>query len=113
MLDLEIRKQISLYAAEEISSSDLEGWLSEKTWNIDNEPVATQELAYEALRLTSESDLGDWSDVELRDLLGNLSRTYWFKQAPKRFVYSNSDTPTTHHGQRQVGSGTRRALECA
>jgi len=113
MLDIEIRKQISLYTREEITSSDLEGWLSEKTWDIDDEPVATRDLAYEALRLTSEAANGDWTDLELRERLGGLSRTYWFKQAPKT-AYANSDTRVTRSGPLPgAAAGIQRVAEYA
>lgn len=70
--DLQIREQISRYCGGEIDAADLETWLAATTWEIDQEPPATRQLAADALRLTSEAANGDWTDEELRGQLKAL-----------------------------------------
>jgi hypothetical protein len=83
MLDLEIRKKIADYAAGTIDAGELEAWLSGETWDVEDESPSTQRLAFEAMRLVSERSHGDWTDEQLREQLGALSRYYWFEAAPK------------------------------
>lgn len=84
MLDLEIREQIGRYARGRIDGAELDAWLSAEA--ADAEDAATQQLAFDALRLLSEGANGDWEDEDLRDRLGALSRFYWFQQAPKNVI---------------------------
>jgi len=70
--DLQIREHISRYCAGQIDAAALETWLSAATWDIDNEPRATRQLAFDALRFTSEAANGDWTDQELRLQLARL-----------------------------------------
>jgi hypothetical protein len=70
--DREIREQISRYCAGEIDAANLETWLAASTWEMDNEPTAIRQLAFDALRLTSEAANGDWTDGELRQQLSDL-----------------------------------------
>lgn len=70
--DLQIRERISLYVDGRIEAVDLESWLSEVTWEIDEEPPATRHVAFAALRLVSEAAHGDWSDDQLKDQLRAL-----------------------------------------
>lgn len=85
MLDLEIRKQINRYLDPkgDVEAAELEAWLAAEAWDIDDEPQATRQLAFDAMRLLAERGNGDWDDAELRERLGALSRTYWFVTAPK------------------------------
>jgi predicted Zn-dependent peptidase len=46
-------------------------------------PGPTQALAAAVLRLLAEHGNGDWTDRELRERLGVLSRIYWFDQAAR------------------------------
>jgi hypothetical protein len=71
-LDDQIRERISLYLNGRGEAADLESWLSEITWGIDEEPPATRHIAYAALRLLSEAANGDWSDDQLNDQLRAL-----------------------------------------
>jgi hypothetical protein len=64
-LDIQIREQISLCLSGGVEAADLESWLSEVTWEIDEEPSTTRHIAYAALRLLSEAANGDWSDDQL------------------------------------------------
>jgi hypothetical protein len=73
--DPQIREQISRYLTGTIDAADLETWLSAVTWDIDEEPQATRQLAFDALRLTSEAANGDWTETELRDQLRGLIQT--------------------------------------
>lgn len=70
--DLQIREQISRYCAGQIDAAALETWLSAATWDLDDESRATRQLAFDALRFTSEAAHGDWTDQELREHLGAL-----------------------------------------
>lgn len=65
-LDLQIREQISLYVTGGIEAADLESWLSEMAWEIDDEAPAIRHIGFAALRLVSESAHGDWSDDQLK-----------------------------------------------
>lgn len=71
-LDFQIRERISLYLNGQFDAAALESWLSEVTWEIDEEPPATRHIAYAALRLLSEAANGDWSDDQLNDQLRAL-----------------------------------------
>lgn len=81
MRDLEIREQIRRYVNGGLAANELEDWLETEAWNLNVEPART--LAGDVLRLLAEQGHGDWTEDELRARLGNLSRTYWFEDAPK------------------------------
>jgi hypothetical protein len=70
--DLRIRERISLYLSGRSTDADLESWLSEAAWEIDDESPATQRLANSALRLISEATHGDWSQNQLKAQLQAL-----------------------------------------
>jgi hypothetical protein len=73
--DLQIREQISRYRAGQIDVDALETWLSAIAWDIDQEPPATRQLAFKALRFVSEAANGDWTEDEIRENLGALAHT--------------------------------------
>jgi hypothetical protein len=74
-LELQILERISLYVEGQIDVSDLESWLSAVTWQIDDEPDAIRRLAFDALRLTSETANGDWTEDQLRLQLEALAES--------------------------------------
>lgn len=112
MLDLEIRQQIARYVAGDLDADRLEAWLSAETGDIDGESPETRQLAFDALRLLAEHGNGDWQDVELRERLGALSRTYWFEGAPKT-VLSGSESSIISRDPQSAGTDRRRVEEYA
>jgi hypothetical protein len=112
MSDLEIRKQIACYLDGEINASELEAWVSEESWDLEDKPSATRKLANDVLRLTSEAANGDWTDEQLRERLGALSRTYWFESAPKTKL-SGSEGVFIRHGQPLAGTERPHVAEPA
>ncbi len=106
MTDLEIRQQVARFAQGELEAWDLEDWMEGAAWELDAGPART--LAATALRLLAEHASGDWSDPELREALGVLSRVYWFDQAPK-MTLSGSTSTVIRHAQ-PSGSADRRLV---
>lgn len=82
MSGLEIRERLAGYVAGDIDGVSLEEWLEEVVWDDALLPIDRQ-LVYDALRLLSEHNNGDWSEEEVRRKLGAASRTYWLQQATK------------------------------
>lgn len=105
MLDLEIREQIADFVRGDIDAAQLEDWLEDASWGEDAEPTRT--LAATVLRLLAEHANGDWTDSEMREQLGALSRNYWFEQAPKTAL-AGSDTPIILQDQRSAAAGRWR-----
>lgn len=91
--DHEIREQIARYIAGGISAAELEDWLEDATWDDDGR---TAPLAASTLRLLAEHGNGDWTDAELVESLGTLTRSYWFQQAPKVAWSGSAATVTVH-----------------
>lgn len=108
--DLAIREQIAGLVEGTQSVTDFEGWLQE--FAIDLEETLAQSLAADALRLLSEHENGDWTDDEITDQLGALSRFYWFEGAPKT-VLSGSDAELINHDRRLAATGRSPVAECA
>lgn len=104
MLDLEIRKRLARYNAKRLKLADLDDWLNTESWEVRSEPVETQRLLFDAMRLIAEHDNGDWTEPELRQKLGALSRLYWFEQAPRTVVTTSEATIIRH----DLGSETAR-----
>lgn len=104
MTDLEIREQIARYTRGEIDASRLEDWLEDASWDV-HEPA--ESLAANALRLLAEHANGDWTDPELREQLGALSRTYWFERAPK-LVFMDSSAQVSHQVRPSAVPETQR-----
>jgi hypothetical protein len=73
--DLQMLEQISLYLRGQIDVAELESRFAEITWDLDEEPPATRRVAFEALRLASETANGDWTDEVLREQLKRLLQT--------------------------------------
>lgn len=71
-LDTEFREKISDYLAGQVSLADLGDWISIETVDIDNEPPAVRQRAYDALRLISEVENSEWTTDELREQLGAM-----------------------------------------
>lgn len=99
MLDLEIRTRIAGVIEKEIEPEDLAGWLETEMWNADDERPPTQQLGHDALRLLAEHDHDDWTDSELREKLGVLSRTYWFWQAAEGAPVGSASGGVTRQSQ--------------
>lgn len=110
MLDLQIREQIAGYVAGEIEAPELENWLEDQAWDLEEDPA--RQLAAEALRLLAEWTNGDWPENELRARLGDLSRTYWFDQAP-RVAWSGSGSPVMRHQEQSEAAGRWHAVGSA
>lgn len=70
MSDIEIREKISDYLAERVSLVELEDWISTEIW--DSPQSEARQLGYDALRLVSEAQNGEWTDDELRIRLASL-----------------------------------------
>jgi hypothetical protein len=92
MLDLEIRKRLARYNAKRMKLTDLDDWLNSESWDVRTEPPETQQLLFDAMRLIAEHANGDWTDAELRQKLGALSRTYWVDRAPKDRLVGESSS---------------------
>lgn len=71
-LEVQIRERISLYLTGRIEGADLESWLSEMAWEIEDEAAETRHIALAALRLVSEAAHGDWSEDQLKAQLRAL-----------------------------------------
>ena len=97
MTDLEIREQIARYVGGDLDARHLEDWLEDAAWELDAEPART--LATTALRLLAEHANGDWTDAELRQQLGTVSRVYWFDQGPKTPLSGSSSGVIRHDQQ--------------
>jgi hypothetical protein len=110
MTDLEIRERIAALTSGGIGARELEDQLEDGAWELEAEPART--LAADALRLLAEHGNGDWTDAELNERLGALSRTYWFEQAPKRSL-SGSDSPVIRHDQQSAVAGRSPVAESA
>ena len=106
--DLEIRKRIAKVVEGKLAPADLEEWLQAYAWDLSAGPA--HGLAADAMRLLSEHANGDWTDDEVRDRLGIISRVYWFQQAPK--VAWSDSVAVVIPSQQSAGAGTRRAVEC-
>jgi hypothetical protein len=81
MSDLEVREAIRDYIAGNVDARVLEDRLEDVAWDTPADPA--RKLTDDALRLLAEQANGDWTESELREQLGVLTRTYWFEQAPK------------------------------
>jgi hypothetical protein len=108
MIDLEIREQLARYVSGEMDAPTLEDWLQDVCWDAPADPA--ESLAVTSLRLLAERANGDWTDAELRDRLGALSRTYWLEQAP-RVVYANSDAHVIREDRRSASVDRWRVVE--
>lgn len=73
--DLQMLEQISLYLRGQIDVAELESRFAELTWDLDGESPATRRVAFDVLRLASETANGDWTDEVLREQLKALLRT--------------------------------------
>lgn len=105
MTDLEIRKQIAAYVAGDVAAHELEDRLENAAWDVDTEAIRT--LAGTALRLLAEYGNGDWTNDELQERLGSLSRTYWFLEAPK----TGAEATVILQDQRPATAGRWRVAE--
>ena len=103
MADLEIREQIHRYLNGEIDAPALEDWLENTSWDAVD---AAGSLGENVLRLLAEHANGDWTDGELREQLGSMSRTYWFGRAPKH-TYVGSAAQVIRQDQSSAVTGTR------
>lgn len=101
--DLAIREQIARLVDQEQTVADLEDWLQEYAADLEDDPAKS--LAADALRLLFEHGNSDWTDDELAERLGALSRVYWFRHAPKGVVISGSQAGLIHHDRRQAAAG--------
>jgi hypothetical protein len=94
MSDFEIREQIAAYLARTVGAAELEDWLHDVAWDLeDDKPTRSHVMA--ATRLLAEHARGDWTDDELRDRLGALNRSYWFELAPKQQSWGMSEAAVT------------------
>ena|ERR1035437_1349480 len=107
MIDLEIRKLIANYIAEEIPAAGLADRLEDLAWDLEEEPA--RGVAAAALLLLSEHENGDWTDEELRERLGAISRMYWFDQAPKQ-AFAEASGDVIQQVQLSAGSERRRVV---
>lgn len=110
MSDQEIRERIRAYVQGKSPAEELEDALEDLTGPFMGVPIGGQRLASDALRLLAEHANGDWTDDELRDLLGKMSRTYWFDSAPKSVIPS-AGTAVIHHGRSSAVVGTPHVAE--
>lgn len=78
MSDLEIREAIRQYIAGDVDARALEDQLEGVAWEGLADPA--RRLTNDALRLLAEQANGDWTDSDLREQLGVLTRTYWFER---------------------------------
>lgn len=108
MSDVEIREQIARYIEGNIIAQELEDRLENETWGLESEPART--LAATVLRLLAEHGHGDWTDTELREQLGAISRFYWFDQAPKT-AWSGSEAAVIRQDQQSEAAGRWRVAE--
>jgi hypothetical protein len=90
MTDLELRERLARYVTGSVTLRALEDWLTTETWDDEALQPSTRQLAYDAIRLISEQQNGDWTEDELKRKLGAMGRTYWLEQAPKTAVHSSS-----------------------
>ena len=107
MTDLEIREQIARYIGAEIDAPTLEDTLEAAAWDADG-PAGS--LAADTLRVLAEHANGDWTDAELGERLGALSRTYWFEQAPKH-AFTESSAHVIREDQRSAAFDRWRVVE--
>ena len=74
-VDLQVREEIALFLLGKIDAAELEAWLAEVTWDIDDEPASVRRVAFGALRLVTETANGDWGQNELQEKLAALLQT--------------------------------------
>jgi len=110
-LDTAIRKQIAAFVAGQVEAADLAGWLETEMWTADDEPVSVRDLGNEASRLLAETANGDWSEGDLRERLGALSRNYWLEVTPRRTWTGSGDL--TRHSDHSAGAGRPRVVAFA
>jgi hypothetical protein len=110
--DQEIRARIRAYTNGSLSAAALEDWLENESWDDSTLSASVQQLANDTLRLLAEFGHGDWTEAELVEQLGLLSRVYWFVHAPK-VVHSDARASVIRHDRRLVGTGRSRAMESA
>lgn len=108
MIDLEIRQEIARYIAGQQDARELEDWLENVAWDLEDQPGRA--LAATALRLLAEHSNGDWTDSELREKLGAVSRIYAFDQAPRAAV-SGSASSIIRQEQRPATADRWRVAE--
>jgi hypothetical protein len=104
--DLELRQRLARYAAGRADLATFEDWLTTETWDAAEDASPTERLAFDALRLISEHQNGDWTESELRGKLGAVGRTYWFEQAPKATAYTSASPVVTRSAGRVVPADT-------
>jgi hypothetical protein len=110
--DQQIRARIRAYTDGTLSAAALEDWLESESWDEGTLRAPERQLANDALRLLAEFGNGDWTEGELAEQLGSLSRLYWFVHAP-RVVRSDAMTTVIRHDRRLAGTGRSHASECA
>ena len=110
--DQEIRERIRACIEDEISAAELEDWLETESWDDAEMSVPTQHLANDALRLLAERGNGDWTEEELAEQLGALSRLYWFVHVSKG-AWADAITNVSHHDRRPVATGRSPVAESA
>ena len=106
MSDLEIREAIRRYITGDLDAPTLEDRLEAVAWDMP----AAQRLVADALRLLAEHANGDWTDSELRERLGVLTRTYWFEQAPKHTM-PGAESVVIRQADRAALAGRLRVTE--
>ena len=74
MLDIEIRRQLLCYMANEISLQDFRDWFISATWNVERTGnIIAQEVAHEIELRFAEFSNGHWAEQELRRKLRPLT----------------------------------------
>jgi hypothetical protein len=72
-LYLAIRECLAAYVEGKISLHEFENWFFRKTWDVDKEgDPALIDLVYQIKLNWAEFSNGDWTEVELRDMLRPL-----------------------------------------
>jgi anti-sigma factor RsiW len=109
MSDIEIRELVARYLeSNDIAPQELADRLENESWELTAEPVAT--LAATVLRLLAEHDNGDWTESELKERLGGVTRNYWLDHAPKT-VLTGAASTVTLQDQRPAAAGRWRVAE--
>ena len=72
-LYLAIREHLAAYVEGKISLHEFENWFFRKTWDVDKAgDPALIDLVYQIKLNWAEFSNGDWTEVELRDMLSPL-----------------------------------------
>jgi hypothetical protein len=101
MIDVEIRELVAQHLDGDLSADALEDQLETEAWVLEDEPART--LAATVLRLLSEFTNGDWTDSELDERLGAITRSYRLEQAsPRAFTGTATSTVTQVDQQSEV-----------